>query len=127
MTAHTHVSSVLEWALDNNTNFAPSLYGCTGCNVISRVPLSNGSINKEHVHTEYVDGCFTCKIETLQLSTGDASGGMVASGWSKKKWDNEMNLYAKARSQGIQPDGTSTKKIQKALDASDKVGVAYGT
>ena len=126
MAEHSHIAKVLEWKLDEKTNHVPGLYGCTGCDATFTEPPKN-QFSKEHTHTEYVDGCFTCKIETLELSTGDASGGMVASGWSKKRWDNEMNLYAKARSQGIQPDGTSTKKIQKALDASDKVGVAYGT
>jgi hypothetical protein len=60
------------------------------------------------------------------MSTGDARGDVVASGWTKKSWDAEMNLYREARSQGIQPDGTTTAKIRKAMDISDKTGVAYG-
>ena len=127
MNAHNHVSSVLEWGLDHNTNFAPVLYGCTGCAVISKVPLSNGNITKEHTHKSYTVGCFACKVETLHLNTGDANSGLTANGWTEKKWDRELDLYKSARKQGIQPDGTSTAKIQKALDISDKTGVAYGS
>lgn len=126
MSSHTHVSNVLEWGLDHKNNFAPVLYGCTSCDAISRVPLSNGSVSEEHTHAEYVDGCFPCKIETLQLSTGDANGNYVINGWTGKKWEKELALYRSARKQGIQPDGTSTAKIQKALDISDKTGKAYG-
>ena len=66
-------------------------------------------------------------MPTLQLSTGDANSGLVSNGWSNKKWDNELDLYRKARAQGIQPDGTSTAQIQKAMDVSDKTGHAYGS
>lgn len=126
MSEHSHVAKVLSWKLDEKTNHVPAKYGCTGCDMEFFEPPKN-QFSKEHTHTEYVDGCFTCKIETLQLATGDANGALVANGWSNKKWDNEMNLYAKARAQGIQPDGTSSAKVRAALDASDKVGVAYGT
>jgi len=61
------------------------------------------------------------------MSTGDANGGLVDGGWTNKKWDNELKLYRDARAQGIQPEGTSTAKIQKALDVSDKTGHAYGS
>jgi hypothetical protein len=44
---------------------------------------------------------------------------------SQKKWDAELNLYKSAREQGIQPAGTSLKKVQKAIDDSNKVGKAY--
>lgn len=62
----------------------------------------------------------------IQMNAGDASGGFVANGWTQKKWDKELNLYESARKQGIQPEGTSTAKIQQALDISDKTGKAYG-
>jgi hypothetical protein len=81
----------------------------------------------EHSHVEYVPGCFACKIKTLQLATGDAKGDLVSNGWTNKKWDKELNLYRDARKQGIQPDGTSTAQIQKAMDVSDKTGHAFGS
>jgi hypothetical protein len=61
------------------------------------------------------------------MATGDANGGLVDSGWTNKKWDNELNLYREARAQGIQPEGTSTAKIRKAMDVSDKTGHAFGS
>ena len=45
---------------------------------------------------------------------------------AQKKWDTELSLYRQARKQGIQPDGTKTNQIMRALKASDKVGAAYG-
>lgn len=61
------------------------------------------------------------------MATGDANGSLVGNGWTNKKWDNELKLYRDARAQGIQPEGTSTAKIRKALDVSDKTGHAYGS
>lgn len=61
------------------------------------------------------------RIAYCQSSTG---GGDYT---AQKKWDKELDLYRSARKQGIQPDGTSTKKIRKALEISDKTGVAYGS
>jgi hypothetical protein len=61
------------------------------------------------------------------MATGDANGELVGNGWTNKKWDNELSLYREARAQGIQPEGTSTAKIRKAMDVSDKTGHAYGS
>ena len=67
------------------------------------------------------------RASNIQMATGDANGGVIESGWNKKRWNNELNLYREARAQGIQPDGTSTAKVQKAIDISNKTGVAYGS
>ena len=81
-------------------------------------------------------GCYTqdhdswgdcLRASNIQMSTGDANGNLVGNGWTNKKWDNELKLYRDARAQGIQPEGTSTAKIRKALDISDKTGHAYGS
>lgn len=81
-------------------------------------------------------GCYTqdhdswgdcLRASNIQMATGDANGAAVANGWTNKKWNNELNLYKEARAQGIQPDGTSTAKVQKAIDISNKTGVAYGS
>ncbi len=45
---------------------------------------------------------------------------------SPRKWDKELKAYRNARAQGIQPDGTSMKQIEKAVKISDKTGKAYG-
>lgn len=76
-------------------------------------------------HPEYVEGCFGCKVGTLELSTGDARGDVIASGTTQKKWNAELNAYSSARAQGIQPGGTSMKQIEAAHKASATLGRAY--
>jgi hypothetical protein len=43
----------------------------------------------------------------------------------QKRWDAELNEYRSAVSQGIEPDSTATRDIRKAVDWSEKTGVAY--
>lgn len=85
------------------------------------------SLHRLKEHPEFVDGCFGCKVGTLQMATGDANGNLVSNGWTNKKWDAELRLYREARAQGIQPDSTKTKDIRKAIDISQKTGHAYGS
>ena len=123
MSEHQHVSKVVSWGMDEKFNTIPTLYGCTLCEATSESLLPTEDVFSDHVqHTDYVDGCFGCKIRTLELSTGDANG---ARAMSQAKWDKELNAYADARSQGIQPAGTTMKAVQEAKSASDKLGVAY--
>lgn len=44
---------------------------------------------------------------------------------ANKRWNRELDLYASARAQGIQPDSTKTPDIRSALDHSDRLGRAY--
>lgn len=44
---------------------------------------------------------------------------------AQKKWDAELDAYKAARSQGIQPAGTTMPKIQSAVEVSNKVGKAF--
>ena len=81
------------------------------------------SLHRKLTHPEYVEGCFGCKASTLDLNPGEANSRLSM---SAKKWDNELALYRTARAQGIQPDGTTTAKIRKAIDISNKTGQAYG-
>lgn len=67
------------------------------------------------------------RASNIQMNAGDAKSSSISSGWTEKKWNKELELYRSARKQGVQPDGTSTKQIQQALDISDKTGVAYGS
>lgn len=46
---------------------------------------------------------------------------------AQKKWDRDLEAYANARRQGIQPDGTTREKVRYAEEASSRLGVAYGT
>ena len=81
------------------------------------------SLHRIRTHPDYVEGCFGCKASTVDLNPGEASSRLTM---SAKKWDNELALYRSARSQGIQPDSTKTKDIRKAIDISNRTGVAYG-
>jgi hypothetical protein len=80
------------------------------------------SLHRQQTHPEFVEGCFGCKIGTLQLSPGDASSGKLM---PNKKWNAELDAYKEARKQGIQPAGTSMAKIQEAHHASEVLGEAY--
>jgi len=73
-------------------------------------------------HPQEVDGCFGCKLVTLNLSTGDASTRVPM---STRKWDAELQAYRDARSQGIQPASTKMKDIKAAVAASNHFGTAF--
>jgi hypothetical protein len=81
------------------------------------------SLHSRTTHPEYVEGCFGCKVSTLEMGVGDANSKVSM---STTKWDAELKAYKDARAQGIQPSGTSMKQIQKAVDISNKTGKAYG-
>jgi hypothetical protein len=57
-------------------------------------------------------------------SKGAVYGNMNAG--RTKAWNRELDLYASAVRQGIQPDGTTTQAVRQALDISDKAGAGYG-
>lgn len=44
---------------------------------------------------------------------------------AERKWDAELNAYAAARAQGVQPATTKMPDIQRALDRSDQTGRAF--
>ncbi len=77
-------------------------------------------LHQIQTHPEYVEGCFGCKIQLLELSTGDAKRDI-----SDKKWVGELNAYKDARAQGIQPAGTTHKHIQQAYAASETLNRPY--
>ena len=118
-----HVGKVTKWGLNEKYDSVPVAYSCVNCNAVSDIPFIIAEIPSQHgMHTEYTEGCFACKINTLQLSTGDAGR---SESMSNKKWVGELDAYADARSQGIQPAGTTMKAINEAKSASDKLGIAY--
>ena len=120
---HQHSSRVSKWGMDDKYNSIPVEYDCTDCGEVSSAPFVYEETPSDHFeHTSYVDGCFACKLGTLELNTGDAGR---ADSMSQRKWDKELQSYRDARSQGIQPAGTSTAQIQAAHEASDKLGKAY--
>ena len=120
---HSHITKVLEFELDEKANYRPSLFGCTDCDETSKLPFIADDIFSDHrEHISYTDGCFACKVLTLELNTGDAGR---ADSMPQKKWDAELSAYRDARNQGIQPAGTTMKKINEAKEASQKLGVAF--
>lgn len=80
------------------------------------------TLHQRVTHPVFVEGCFGCKVGTLQLNAGDASSNREV---SKAKWNAELDAYADARAQGIQPAGTRMGQIQAAVEASDTIGRAY--
>ncbi len=74
-------------------------------------------------HPELKEGCFGCKALSLNMNAGEANSNLNI---SAKKWDKELKAYRDARAQGIQPDGTSMKQIEKAVKISNQTGTAYG-
>lgn len=82
------------------------------------------SIHQRQVHPEYVEECFMCRVSTVSMNAGDAKSGVEM---GAKKVNKELGLYREARKQGIQPDSTKTKDIQKAIEVSNKTGHAYGS
>jgi hypothetical protein len=80
------------------------------------------SLHQLRTHPEFVEGCFGCKISTLELSTGDANGRAAM---PLRKWEGELEAYRNARKQGIQPAGTTMAKIVAAEKASENLGRAY--
>ena len=121
---HTHNLKVKEFGLNAEFKMVPLSYSCQECNEVFTTPPKVVDSPSDHsTHVDYSEGCFGCKILTLELNTGDA--GRAESSMSQRKWDNELTAYRSARAQGIQPAGTTMSKINEARSASDKLGVAY--
>lgn len=43
----------------------------------------------------------------------------------EKQWNRDLDAYADARAQGIQPSGTSREAVDRAVRLSDAAGVAW--
>lgn len=124
---HSHISRVKEWAYDITNGMKPyvKLWDCTVCGIESAEPFRDDStFESDHSNCDK-NPCFGCKAKSLQLNAGDAKGAIVSGGMTQKAWDKELDLYKQARKQGIQPDSTRTKDIQKAMDLSNQYGKPY--
>jgi hypothetical protein len=119
---HNHTLKEIQFGVNEKADWV-QYYLCKDCDIRSLVPFPTEEVIEDHLqHTDYVDGCFGCKIHTLELGTGDAGR---AEHMSAKKWDGELDAYRRARSEGIQPAGTTMKAINEAKAASDKLGSAF--
>jgi hypothetical protein len=65
-------------------------------------------------------------LRAASITTSGASPSKGLDMTRRKAWDRELHLYREARRQGVQPDGTTTAKIEAAMRASDAAGAAYG-
>ena len=59
------------------------------------------------------------------MNAGDAKSNIIESGTTQKKWDSELAFYKEARAQGVQPEGTSRRAVEKALEASEVLNKPY--
>jgi hypothetical protein len=124
-----HIQKLVEfeyWLEDGDVKSRVKTYGCTKCDILSDTELydieQRHLVKVDHTKCGGPDICFGCKAASLQLNTGDANH---QKGMSNKKWDGELNAYRQARSEGIQPSGTSMKAITEARKASEVMGKAY--
>lgn len=74
------------------------------------------------VHPEFVDGCFGCKVSTLELGVGAAKSNGVM---TAKAHDKELGSYFDAIRQGIEPVSTRQKDIDAAVRLSNATGTAF--
>ena len=121
-----HIRKVVTWGVDRaqNCKSVVLLYGCTKCKVTWDYLPTFEDTEAPHVHNEYVEGCFACKVKTLELGTGDAGR---ADSMPQKKWDKELSDFRDAHRQGVKPAGTSRKHIQAAMEASERTGMAFNS
>ena len=119
-----HITKITEWEyvkVDGDVVSKASFYGCTKCDATSKDVFPGfGGYVMEKEPCEANCWCFACKIQTLQLNTGDASRDIP-----DKKWRAKLDNYKKAREQGMQPGGTSPAHVEAAYKASETLGKAY--
>lgn len=118
---HRHQTRIVGFRLNKNSLWEATGYDCLSCDWTGKTPPKD-DIYIPHAHKEYVDGCFACKIKTLELSTGDANSARQI---GQSNWDSENEFYASAVRQGINPDGLARHEVEAAFEASEKLGVAY--
>ena len=121
-----HMLKVELIGFDGFMNYIAKEYSCTLCGKkFTKIPAEKKVVSAHDSHKQFVVDCFGCKIKTLQFATGDANGSVIASGTTQKKNTAELDAYQSAVKQGIQPNSTRTKDVQKAIDISNKTGIAF--
>jgi hypothetical protein len=80
------------------------------------------NLHQIQTHPTYVEGCFGCKVGTLQMDPGAAStrGFQTA-----KEHDKELGAYYDAVRQGIEPRSTRQPDIDAAVKISNEGGKAF--
>lgn len=80
------------------------------------------SKHRRDTHPVEVEGCFGCKIGSLQLSVGEARHDGIP---TAKQHDKELGSYYDALRQGVEPISTKQKDIDAAVRLSNDTGVAF--
>lgn len=80
------------------------------------------SLHRQQTHPVEVEGCFGCKVGSLQLSVGAARNDGVM---TAKAHDKELGSYYDALRQGIEPVSTRSKDIDAAVRLSNDTGSAF--
>lgn len=65
-------------------------------------------------------------LQAAGVGTFLVKASMGQDATEQKRWDRELDSYKAARKEGMQPDGTTQKKIDEARRLSDKAGAGYG-
>lgn len=63
------------------------------------------------------------RAASIRIAYCDSVNGRDAT--RQRNWDAELDAYAAARRQGIDPDGTELRHTRAALDWSDRQGQPY--
>jgi hypothetical protein len=72
-------------------------------------------------HNSYGECLRSKRVATTGLETTNPSFATTR----QKKWDSELNAYESAVKQGVQPEGTTMPKIEKAMRISEATGTPY--
>lgn len=72
-------------------------------------------------HSSYGECLRSKRVATTGLETTNPSFATDR----QKKWDKELNAYEAAVKQGVQPEGTTMPKIEKAMKISEATGKAF--
>jgi hypothetical protein len=81
------------------------------------------NLHQKQKHPEYVEGCFGCKIGTLELGTGDATRDV-----SDKKWTSELQAYAEMLEHKVfNQQALARAHVEAAYEASATLGKAYNS
>jgi hypothetical protein len=65
------------------------------------------------------------RAASVRVAYCNSANGFDAT--KQKRWDAELASYRSARAEGIEPAGTSQKKIDQARAISDITGRAFGS
>lgn len=72
---------------------------------------------------DHVSWAACARDSGIRVAYTNSAAGKDAT--AQRKWDAELAAYRDAREQGVQPKSTSLKHTRKAMEMSEKTGVAF--